>query len=43
MICYENDGEWCQLYSCKHKFHKECLKTSKNCPYCRTPFIYKFS
>ena len=38
-ICCEDDKTFCQLKSCKHKFHLECIekwyKIKKNCPLCR--------
>jgi hypothetical protein len=38
MICYDSNGEWCKL-RCGHTYHvnciKECMKTSKKCPYCQ--------
>ena len=40
-ICYENNGRWIELTTCKHQFHYGCIKTynNKKCPLCRHEYI----
>jgi hypothetical protein len=40
-ICYENNGRWIELKTCKHQFHYGCIKKNKNikCPLCRHEYI----
>jgi hypothetical protein len=40
-ICYENNGRWVELKTCKHQFHYGCIKkyNNKKCPLCRHEYI----
>lgn len=39
LVCHLGNEKECIKLKCNHYFHKECLKTLKNCPYCNKKII----